>query len=70
VRYGISKDVIVRHIISKDVIVRHISMALDSLDWNESASSEVYFTFLRMISEHFKLNFKQHKMFISVGLSS
>jgi len=31
--------------ISKDVIVRHISMALDSLDWNESASSEVYFTF-------------------------
>jgi hypothetical protein len=39
-------------------------MALDSLDWNELSRSIT----LRMISKHFKLSFKQRKMFISVGL--
>jgi hypothetical protein len=59
---------------SKDTFVQQLNFTLDSLEWNDSSndiqalSPNSRYPSLAMISKHFKLNFKQHKMFVSVGL--
>jgi hypothetical protein len=55
----------------KDIVIRQLDMAINSLDWDdsfESIPSNMKYPSLSMISKNFKLNFKQHKMFIYIGL--
>ena len=58
---------------SKETFVEQLIFALDSFDWEECSNAPIIypsskFPSLAMISKHFKLNFKQHKIFISVAL--